>query len=172
MTDILGFQEIKICEPHGNKYIIVVQFDGDYLICYDPDSPPPFNWVKLKEGPEDYGYTFYNLKKEEYNINWNINDIQNLDNKSIGKISLCNIFSNINPIIIELISIEEHSKYRKLKLKIPEQILYKYETEEQILFEPKVNTHSGFYIITIHHEDNKVVLNDDENEETVFDNAT
>ena len=63
MTDILEFQQLMICEPHGNTEVLVVKIQQNFLIGFISGYSPGSNWVKLKERSGDYGYTFQNLKK-------------------------------------------------------------------------------------------------------------
>jgi hypothetical protein len=159
MTDILGFQKLKICEPHGIKDILVVKFDGDYLIGFDPSSTPPFNWLKLKEGPGDYGYCFYNLEKKSYNINWNIIGIQNIDKNITGKISACLFPDDTSPIIVEVLEVIEKDNKKKVKLKVFEQMVKNFENEEELIFEETIT------FITMHSENDEYYIDNIEDTE-------
>ena len=153
MTDILGFQKLKICEPHGMTYVLVVMFDGDYLIGFIPDYSPGFQWVKLKEGPGDFGYAFHNLKKEEYKINWNIEEIQYLDEKSIGKLSLCFLLENeTTPLLVELLSLEDYGNKKILKFDIFEQKVFDFDYDGFIMIKP-LNI-----CVNIKHENNNYII--------------
>lgn len=133
MTNILGFQTLKICDPHGLTDLIVVKIEGNCLACFSPN----FNWIKLQEGPNNFGFGFRATNElDEYNINWNVDDVWNLDYDCIGKISLCVFDEELTPIIAELLSIEDNNESKIMKFKIFEQFLYNFESEEHIKIEP------------------------------------
>ncbi|MCL1993511.1 MAG: hypothetical protein FWG66_11260 [Spirochaetes bacterium] len=139
MTNVLGYQTLKICDPHGLMDVLVVKIEGENLVCHIPGQPPAFNWVKLKGGG-DFGYTFSNLNKADYNINWNVGEIQYLDKSSLGKLSLCFYPDyDTSPIIVELLEIEERGAMKKLKVKILEQQIHDYGAKEDIIFEPSIS---------------------------------
>jgi len=150
MTNVLGFQKLKICEPHGINDILVVKIDGNCLVGFSTK----FNWVKLQEGAGDFGYVFRaNNELEKYNINWNIVKIEDIDNKNIGKISLCYLYDELTPVIVEVISIEEYNEQKKLvNLKIFDQVVYNFETEENVFFET-IKT-----IVTMQYKDSGFII--------------
>jgi len=149
MTNVLGFQTIKICDPHGQSDMIVVKINGNFLVGFSYK----FNWVKLQEGPGNFGYTFCaNNKLTEYKINWSIDDAWNLDNNCIGKLSLCIFSEDFSPIITELLDIEDNNTQKKMKFNIPEQVIYNFETDEYI----KVDYLTT--IVTMNQEDNESIF--------------
>jgi len=149
MTNVLGFQTIKICDPHGQNDVIVVIIDGNFLVGFSYK----FNWIKLQEGLGNFGYIFRATNElTEYKINWNIDDVWNLDSNCIGKLSLCVFSEDFSPIITELLDIEDNNTQKKIKFSIPEQVIYNFETEEYI----KV----GYLItiVTMNQEDDKFIF--------------
>jgi len=127
MTNILGFQTLKLCEPHGQSDIIVVKTSGNFIAGFSSY----FGWIKLQDGPNNYGYTFRAANElDEYNINWEIYDICELDNSCIGKISLCIFAEDLSPFIIELLDVKMINGGKELKIKIYEQNIYNFETDE------------------------------------------
>ena len=141
MTNNLGFQTLKICDPHGNSDIIVVKIDGNCLVAFSYY----FGWIKLQEGPNDFGYGFRATNElDEYNINWEIYDFWELDDTCIGKLSLCAFQEDITPIITELFCAEDFNEIKKMKFKIYEQYVYNFETKEYIKLEPITTTVTMF----------------------------
>ena len=132
MTDKLGFQKLNICEPNGPSDIIVVKIDGDFLVGYSPY----YNWVKLQEGPKDYGYTFRASNElNKYNINWNIENIYEIDKSTIGKLSLLVLSDDFTPIIVEIIDVIENDDQKSVKLKIHNQFVYNFENNDYANFD-------------------------------------
>jgi len=149
MTNVLGFQTINICNPHGQSDMIVVKINGIFLVGFSYK----FNWVKLQEGPGNFGYTFRaNNELTEYKINWSIDDAWKLDNNCIGKLSLCVFSEDFSPIITELLDIEDNNTQKKMKFNIPEQVIYNFETDEYI----KVDYLTT--IVTMNQEDDKFIF--------------
>ena len=117
MTDYLGFQTIKICDPNGLSDIIVVKIDKEFIVGFSYN----FNWIKLQEGPSDFGYGFRaNNELNKYMINWNVDYAWKLENNSIGKLSLCIFSEDLSPIITELVDIEDNITHKKMKFIIPD----------------------------------------------------
>jgi len=142
MTTDIGFQELKLCEPHGVISAIVVKIDGNCLVAFGPDlGPIPgiAGWAYLTTSKKSDEYCFRaqnELKK--YDINYNVLEPQEINNNCIGKLSLCVFETNITPMIIEVLSVEI-GKENKLKLRFPKQIVYNMENSELIEFGPSIN---------------------------------
>ena len=155
MTTDIGFQELKLCDPHGVIPAIVVKIDGNCLVAYGPDLGPfpgIAGWAHLtisKKGDE-YCFRAQNELKK-YDINYNILKPQEINNNCIGKLTLCVFESNMTPMIIEVLSVEIGEE-KNLKLRFPKQIVYNMENSELIEFGPsikyvKISNDKGEYVI-------------------------
>ena len=139
MTNILGFQTLKICEPHGNSDITVVKIDGNCLVGFSVY----FDWIKLQEGPNDFGCSFHAINElDKYNINWELyfDNWDDIDHNCIGKLTLCVFDENLSPIITELLNVEDNNENKQMKFKIFEQYIYNFETEKHMKIEPITTT--------------------------------
>jgi len=141
MTKELGFQELKICNPHGIKEAIVVKIDNDCLVAFGPDfglMPGTAGWVHLAGSKDGTEYIFRSQNElKKYNVIYNILEPKNIDENCINKLTLYAFEKNMTPMIIEVLSVEKMLQGKKVKMIFPEQTVWDMENETVFKFGPK-----------------------------------
>jgi hypothetical protein len=139
----LGFQEIKMCSPHGIKEVIIVQIVDNCLVVFGPDFgtiPGEYGWAFIQKNDfEDEYYFRARNELDKIKVICHVFKPEYITEKYVGFTTLCIFEEKYTPMIIDIIAVDKITTGYRLKIRFPRQSVLSIDDEGIFSFGPSIS---------------------------------